>query len=1529
MLHRKNKRYHAIDYFIDEEEMMIKDKLLLKFLAGIREPAVILSPVSGTFHIQAANESYCDLLGFTEKKLLGLDLFGVLSLRTEDATRMWNVLNGLKGSNSEASQCLADYSNKSSLPHGHRPEYEVKSILLASRSENSIYILQTVNEILVSDPVSGKTLFPMFSHRADNCAILHSVAQGTEEPFVLLDRELRITFFNNKFYSLYKEYYGKSIEVGRHILEYAQENRRQIVAEIYKKVLGGESAQSEITAQVTANLLKKLQLIFKPIVGSSETVEGVFVSAKDITLQLQTEKQLLDNERDLEIIYDNLQDAIFVVDVCHDNAFRFRTVNKAFLRITGLSEAEVLNSLIEEVIPETHLNATLSHYKECISTGIPISREEAVLYPTGERTVIITVTPVFDNVGKCEKLIGSIHDITHHRELEKEMESTNRKLSRILEASPDVISTLDMFGNFISLSAASKLMWGYPPESLVGRSIGDFLHIEDKKAMKKVLDEIVQGGESIQIENRMRRSDRTYITLVWSMRWDDKDQIIFAVAKDGTEKQLAQEKLMMSEQRFKALVQDGSDLIAILDVNGDYMYVSPTSQSVLETPPDEYIGKNAFEFIHPEDRDATMAGFHRLGTDRKIALPPFRFRHHDGSWRWMETVITNLIDEPAVKGVVANSRDITDRIDTQKAILRINERYRFATKATSDAIWDWDIETNKIYWGDGLQRLFFWDSHQLSSDIGAWANLVHPDDFARVNSKLDLLLESSENQWSDEYRLKRGDGEFSIVMDKGFIVRDDNGSAIRMVGAIKDVTKQRKEEHQLKLLESVVTQTSDLVMITDANYQDAKIIYVNDSFCHTTGYSATELLGRSPSLLQGKKTDRKELDKLANCLKRGESCQISVVNYKKNGEEFWNSFSVSPVADKDGSIIHLISIGRDITGLMNLQQQEKIMSSVSQIFSRNRGLMEAIEKTMKLLARSGKYEYSEIWMLDHDGLQMSLMGRLAPDSNQENTETHTDTIRKLKRSKGFAGMVWKTSSIQFGNIAGISGDFISKKNPSNDLIYQVCGIPLFDDKEIIGVLVFGAQGRKIKWDSEATLERLGLHLGAEIRRKQLEQELEQLFDFAPDIIAISDFEGYFKKINPAASTILGYTDVELISKPFTDFLHPEEKRGAIDRIKAQRAAGSVYFIEERYITRTGKLKWLAWTSQIMEDRGLIFSVGKDITERKNLEDLLHRTNSLARVGSWEIDVVAGTVYWSDVTKEIREVEPDFEPDIDTGISYFRSENERLTIRKRVDECIANGIPWDEELEILTFKGNPKWIRTIGQAEMLDGKCIRIFGSFQDIDARKRAELEAESVLRYLEESEKRYSELFHLSPLPMWVYDCDTLKFLDVNQTAMSHYGYGYEEFMDMTLKDIRPAEEIPAMEETVRLTREKGYHFYQGLFRHNKKNGEVIDVEIKSNIIDFKGRNAKVVVVHDITDRLKYFNAMEKQNKVLKEISWIQSHVVRAPLAKLMGLVTLLAKPSMQNKDKQNFLIANIEHCTAELDTIVREITEKSEKIK
>jgi len=149
-----------------------------------------------------------------------------------------------------------------------------------------------------------------------------------------------------------------------------------------------------------------------------------------------------------------------------------------------------------------------------------------------------------------------------------------------------------------------------------------------------------------------------------------------AFIRDITERKHYVTALDRSEKRYKALVQEGSDLINILDHQGRYKYASPASAAMIGMKPEEVGGQSAFEYIHEDDREMIAAALSSIATTRRINVMPFRFKDQNGAYRWLESIGTNLLDDPAVEGIVVNSKDVTDRINHIQAIEEQNAKLR-------------------------------------------------------------------------------------------------------------------------------------------------------------------------------------------------------------------------------------------------------------------------------------------------------------------------------------------------------------------------------------------------------------------------------------------------------------------------------------------------------------------------------------------------------------------------------------------------------------------------------------------------------------------------------------------------------------------------------------------------------------------------------------------------------------------------------------------------------------------------------------
>ena len=486
-------------------------------------------------------------------------------------------------------------------------------------------------------------------------------------------------------------------------------------------------------------------------------------------------------------------------------------------------------------------------------------------------------------------------------------------LYSLFELSPVPMWVFDVKDlRFLDVNLVASEEYGYSREEFLSMDINAIRPVEDAVLVEQIVRTNSRTGAFFKdvFRHLTKKGELIHVQVASNLiQYMGRDARL-VTAINITEKIRAQQMLLENERRFKALVQDGSDMITIIDSEFRYSYVSPASERVFGVSPEFFIGKKAFDFIHSEDLGRVNREAAAIWEQRSIQFSPYRYRNADGAWIWVETRATNLLADPAVAGIVCNSKDVSERISAEQLIAQNVERFRIVSRATSDVIWDCDLLKGEIKWNRALKGILKHDPGLTSLDW--WREHIHPQDCERVSLKLDAHISKGISRWSDEYRFRCGDGSYKNIFDRGFLMVDKSGHGYRMIGAMQDITDRKRGEEWSKLLESVVVNTSDGVLITDAG-QAPVIIYVNQAMVDMSGFSKEELLGSFPDLLHGRARSQPELELLKAAVKSRNPAKVELVNYTKQGREYFVSVSLTPIFGQDGELIRWISIQRDVT----------------------------------------------------------------------------------------------------------------------------------------------------------------------------------------------------------------------------------------------------------------------------------------------------------------------------------------------------------------------------------------------------------------------------------------------------------------------------------------------------------------------------------------------------------------------------------------------------------------------------------------
>ena len=245
-----------------------------------------------------------------------------------------------------------------------------------------------------------------------------------------------------------------------------------------------------------------------------------------------------------------------------------------------------------------------------------------------------------------------------------------------------------------------------------------------------------------------------------------------------------------------------------------------------------------------------------------------------------------------------------------------------------------------------------------------------------------------------------------------------------------------------------------------------------------------------------------------------------------------------------------------------------------------------------------------------------------------------------------------------------------------------------------------------------------------------EQQLSAFFSNSQGLLCTHDLDGKLLLVNKAAAGTLGYSTEEINQLSLFDITPADTHNGVLGYLSEIKQKGN---FSGQLLTRHKNGSTHVWIfnnilQQDINGNDYIIGNALDITERHKLEkdltwtkEMLEQTNKVARVGGWEFDVPRQKIYWSPVTKEIHGVPDDFEPDLYNGINFYKEGVSRDTIQKVIKDALDEGKSWDLELQIVNFQQEELWVRALGNAVFLNGRCVRIYGAFQDINAYKLTE----------------------------------------------------------------------------------------------------------------------------------------------------------------------------------------------------------------
>ncbi len=647
-------------------------------------------------------------------------------------------------------------------------------------------------------------------------------------------------------------------------------------------------------------------------------------------------------------------------------------------------------------------------------------------------------------------------------------------------------------------------------------------------------------------------------------------------------------------------------------------------------------------------------------------------------------------------------------------LVTANEELKQAQAVAHLGNWELNFATGIATWSEEMLKIYGLSPEKNLQTYDTWLAFIHPEDLGYV-LKITTQERNTSGNSAFHHRIIRQDGTIRHLYSRANTEFNRNGEPVGLHGAVHDITEMKEAGDILMESERKLTELIDFnqklidispMGIASFDGLSGQCLSVNESFAKIIGASREQTLEQNfRNIKSWKESDL--LKDAEETLSDGQIHQNEVKITTSFGNELWIDYKFVTFSDKGQNLLLLLL--NDVTQRKQAEQAlRESESNIQAIFDNSsdgfvladtKGIIKAFNRKAKGRIKLNTEQDVKVGTSMFDYIHTSRKG------------DYKDSMSKI-----LAGEI-------------LHYDYAYTRKNGETKWFHFTANPVYERDTVTGISISSADITQRK-NNEELLRKSESNFNAIIENTDaIIYSLDKDYNYITFNSGLkkSMKELYGIDVQQGDNVFGGMRQFDVAQADEWEAIYSKAFKGEIIKFEKESKLNELYKCTSFSIHPIWENKNVTGLSCFASD---ITKQKKDAVEKKKLEDLLDKTNRLAAIGSWEIDVDKGTVFWSDITKEIREVNKDFVPQLDVGISYFNEGRHKEIISQKVKECIENGTPWDEELEIITFKGNPKWVRTIGEGEFVNRKCIRVYGSFQDIDKRKKAELE---VLKIYEE----------------------------------------------------------------------------------------------------------------------------------------------------------------------------------------------------
>ena len=1136
----------------------------------------------------------------------------------------------------------------------------------------------------------------------------------------------------------------------------------------------------------------------KPFNLGHSDQNSTLVLVNDISDKKESERIL----RETESRFRDMADAAPVMIWMSNEYDKTIYVNKYWSDFTGVRVSEAMGDGWTKVVYPKDKHIGIDAYKTGFDKRQPVSLVYRLKFRTGEyRWVLDNAVPRFLDDGTFLGYVGSVVDINDRKIAEEKI----RVQADLIEKVSDAIISTDLHFIIITWNKGAEIIYGITAEEAIGKPIDKLLRYNYVGTTSEdSLHELVEkGGWQGEVTYIQRDRKRVHLMCSVTRLTNEKNEIYgyIAVNRDITDKVTAAEKIEKSELFYRSLIGDSLDGIALTDIKGDIGFVAPSIKNILQYLPEELIGCNVFDLIHPDDFESARGQFiSEVQNDSKEQYIQVRVRKKNGEWLWCSVRGHNLLHNEYVRSIVIYFNDDTRRKSIQDELKESERRFRLLSENSKDVVCLHNVNGSYIYVSPSSARLLGYEPDELKGKNPY--DFFHPSDISNNNGFTAVRNLKKFISSPFQYRFRKKDGSYIWLETTTQPIYNSIKRISSLQTISRDITDRVQVFQELKKKEEAFRNLAEnaptIILRLDRGFC---LTYCNKALTSILGIPVQDVIGKSLLNLLPPDTERNRLIEAGHKVFTEKIIQTLKIHITRRDNTDWDFLvTIAPELNEPGEVESLLAIISNITELSHkeallLTKEEELLQSnqrfemavkatsdaifesnvvtgytfIAQEFTerfgytlediKNRDLQWIIERIhaedrlsviskitqtfarkehfwrdeFRWRAKDGTFKYilnRAYLFYDEEGRPYKAIGSVQDIGERKKAESQLiqkdillsaaaqaanelltvpdlgSAINKSLHIIGIAAKVDRTYIFQYHNDHNVDGNYYCQlyewnsgrnepqiDNPElqrlfenyypeifgqiaeglpNELLLKnsqrtllrkhlqgqdiksLLVVPIFVEKKFWGFVGFDQCGYERSWTGIEldTLKLFASSLSAAIERKAVEQSLEEskikfksLFQNSLDIVQVLDANGIIKYVTPSIYTVLGYDEKEVNEQSWFSFIHEDDikrSKKVFEDLLSNKDISAI--TDMRVRNNSGKWIWVeAKGINKLNDpviKGLIVSF-RDISDRKQSEQQLqgyseHITNILNSItdGFIALDNSFNVLWWNPIAAKL-------------------------------------------------------------------------------------------------------------------------------------------------------------------------------------------------------------------------------------------------------------------------------------------------------